>query len=83
MEAKNGSNGFDFNGVYDEVKLYKLISYTIDGGRKVKVIFTPHGNSIKVIESFEADDTYTIEMQKAGWKSILDNFKKYTESYLH
>jgi len=79
MEAKDGSFGFDFGGVYDEVKQNELISYTIGDGRKVKVTFTPQGNSTKVTESFEAEETNSIEMQRGGWQSILDNFKKYTE----
>ena len=30
MEAKDGSFGFDFGGVYDEVRLHEYISYTLD-----------------------------------------------------
>ena len=30
MEAKDGSFGFDFGGVYDEVCLHEFISYTLD-----------------------------------------------------
>jgi uncharacterized protein YndB with AHSA1/START domain len=29
---------------------------------------------------FEFDAVYTIEMQRNGWQSILDNFKNYTEN---
>jgi hypothetical protein len=49
-------------------------------GRKVDVIFTPEGNSTKIEESFEAEETNPVEMQRGGWQSILDNFKKYTEA---
>lgn len=36
MEAKDGSNGFDFVGVYDAVVEHKYISYIImDNGRRV------------------------------------------------
>src|SRR5882672_2802923 len=35
MEAKDGSFGFDFGGVYDEVRTNELIAYTIGDGRKV------------------------------------------------
>jgi len=80
MEAKDGSFGFDFGGVYDEVRLYENISYTIGDGRKVKVDFIRQGNDTKIIETFDAEETNTVEMQKAGWQSILDNFKKYAES---
>jgi len=80
MEARNGSFGFDFGGVYDEVKTNELIAYTIGDGRKVKVNFTKEGNATKVVESFEAEGTHSIDMQRGGWQNILDNFKKYTEA---
>lgn len=80
MEAKDGSWGFDFGGVYDNVVTHERISYTMGDGRKVDVIFTPQGNSTKIEESFEAEETNPVEMQRTGWQSILDNFKKYTEA---
>ena len=80
MEAKDGSMGFDFGGVYDAVKKYEYIEYTIGDGRKVKINFTPKGNKTEVVESFEAEGTNPVEMQRGGWQAILDNFKKYTES---
>jgi uncharacterized protein YndB with AHSA1/START domain len=33
-----------------------------------------------VAESFEAENVYSHDMQRAGWQSILDNFKKYVEA---
>jgi len=80
MEANDGSFGFDFGGVYDSVDQNEYIEYTIGDGRKVKVNFSAQGNKTNVIETFEAEDTHSIEMQKGGWQAILDNFKKYTES---
>jgi uncharacterized protein YndB with AHSA1/START domain len=80
MEAKDGSFGFDFGGVYDEVKTNRLIAYTMGDDRKVKIIFTKEGNAIKVVETFEAETQNPIEQQQTGWQAILDNFKKYTET---
>ena len=80
MEAKDGSMGFDFGGVYDDVLEHRLIEYTMGDGRKVKVSFTPVGNTTKVTETFDAEETHPHDFQKAGWQSILDNFKKYTEA---
>lgn len=80
MEAKDGSFGFDFGGVYDDVKEHKYIEYTIGDGRKVKVNFDANENKTHVTETFEAENTHSIEMQKGGWQSILDNYKKYTEA---
>jgi len=79
MEAKDRSNGFDFDGVYDEVKINQVIEYTMSDARKVKIVFTDKDDEIKIVESFEAEDTNTIEMQRDGWQNILDNFKRYVE----
>jgi uncharacterized protein YndB with AHSA1/START domain len=79
MEAKDGSFGFDFGGVYDEVELHKLISYTLGDDRKVRIIFEENGNKTEITEIFEAESENSVELQKNGWQSILDNFKKYSE----
>ena len=39
MEAKDGSFGFDFGGIYDEVILHKVIAYTLGDGEKLKLHF--------------------------------------------
>jgi uncharacterized protein YndB with AHSA1/START domain len=80
MEAKDGSFGFDFGGVYDEVSNNEIISYTMGDGRKVKIAFIRQDNETRIIQSFEAEEANAIEMQQAGWQAILDNFKKYAES---
>jgi uncharacterized protein YndB with AHSA1/START domain len=80
MEAKDGSFAFDFEGTYDEVKTNELLAYSIADGRKVTVAFDGNEKETKVTESFEPETVNAIEMQQAGWQSILDNFKKYTES---
>ncbi|MBZ9686989.1 SRPBCC family protein [Clostridium estertheticum] len=79
MEAKDGSFGFDFSGVYDKVKLNEIISYILDDGRKVKITFISQENNTKILEVFEAEKTNSIELQQKGWQNILDNFKKYIE----
>ena len=79
MEAKDGSFGFDFDGVYDEVVNYKKIEYTIADGRKVIITFTLNGDECKVSETFDAETTNSVEMQRTGWQAIMDNFKKYVE----
>lgn len=79
MEAKDGSFGFDFKGVYDDVKTNELIAYTMVDGRTATITFTGKGNETKVTETFEAESENPIDMQRSGWQSILDNFKKYVE----
>ncbi|MBI4946835.1 MAG: SRPBCC family protein [Bacteroidetes bacterium] len=79
MESKDGSFGFDFWGVYDEITANELIAYTMGDGRKAKITFINKENETEVIESFEAETQNPIEMQRSGWQAILDNFKKHAE----
>jgi uncharacterized protein YndB with AHSA1/START domain len=81
MEARDGSMGFDFAGVYDTVKKHEVIAYTLGDGRKVRVDFSQEGGKTKVVEAFEAENINSIEMQRGGWQAILDNFRQYTESH--
>ena len=81
MESKDGSMGFDFSGKYDKVEPLKLIEFTLDDGRKVQVTFESKGENTKIREVFEAEDTNSVEMQRSGWQTIMDNFKKYVENY--
>jgi uncharacterized protein YndB with AHSA1/START domain len=80
MEAKDGSFGFDFGGVYNDVKNQELIAYTLGDGRKVNIHFTNKDGGTKVVETFEAEDENSLELQKTGWQAILNNFKNYVES---
>jgi uncharacterized protein YndB with AHSA1/START domain len=79
MEAKDGSFGFDLEGMYDRVEIQKRIDYTLSDERKVMVEFVIDGNTCKVVEEFEAETENSEELQRAGWQAILDNFKKYVE----
>jgi len=80
MEARDGSIGFDFEGIYDNVIENRQIDYTIGDGRKVKITFAPKGKATDIVETFEAENTHPFEIQQNGWQNILDNFKKFTES---
>lgn len=80
MEARDGSSGFDFGGVYNVVKPLREIAYTMGDGRKVHVAFEQSGDYTTVTETFEAENEFSHELQKNGWQAILDNFKKYVES---
>jgi uncharacterized protein YndB with AHSA1/START domain len=79
MEARDGSFGFDFEAIYDEVVDQKKISYTMLDGRKATTDFEKTGNGTKVTTVFDAEDQNPVEMQKNGWQAILHNFKKYVE----
>lgn len=79
MEAKDGSFGFDFEGIYDEVSPQKKLVFTMPDGRKVSTQFEAVGDATKITTVFDAEKENPIEMQKDGWQSILNNFKNYTE----
>ena len=79
MEARDGSVGFDFGGTYSEVKPQEKFAYTMDDGRTCEVRFDREGNGTKVTVTFDAETENPVEMQRGGWQSILDNFRKYAE----
>lgn len=81
MEAKDGSFGFDFTGIYDEVEPLKRIAYTMEDGRIAIIDFNENEGVIEIITVFDAETQNSIDMQRAGWQAILDNFKRYAESH--
>lgn len=81
MEAKDGSFGFDFEGVYDEVVDHERITYTIPDGRVSTTTFESLGEHVQVNIIFDAESQNPIAMQRNGWQAILNNFKNYVESH--
>jgi|GEM_PF-33167 predicted 3-demethylubiquinone-9 3-methyltransferase (glyoxalase superfamily)/uncharacterized protein YndB with AHSA1/START domain len=79
MEAIDGSQGFDFSGVYDKVVPLEEISYTLDDGRKATVMFYRNNGKSRIVETFEPEKENPVEVQHDGWQAILDNFKRYAE----
>ncbi|MEP7076283.1 MAG: SRPBCC family protein [Acidobacteriota bacterium] len=77
MEAKDGSFGFDFEGIYDEVIQNEKIVYTIADGRQVTTSFESLDDTTEIVTIFDAEKENPVEMQKGGWQAILNNFKKY------
>lgn len=82
MAAKDGTVSFDFYGTYTDVQQEKYIAYTMGDGRRAEITFNEIGDQIELIESFEAEDVNSIEMQHNGWQAIVDNFKKHAESLI-
>ncbi len=80
MEAKDGSFGFDFKGIYQDIIINQLITYRLEDHRLVSINFKDKPDHVEVIQSFEAEGTHTDEQQKNGWQAILNNFKSYVES---
>ncbi len=80
MQAKDGSFGFDFIGIYDEVRDRDLLRYHLEDGRNVEVIFEKLSETkTRVTENFDPEDQNPLKMQQQGWQAILDNFRNYCE----
>jgi len=79
MEAKDGSFGFDFWGIYNEIILHEKLVSTLGDGRTMEVKFISIDTNTEVIETFEAENENPIELQRGGWQAILDNLKKHVE----
>lgn len=79
MEAKDGSMGFDFAGTYTKIEMHRRIAYDF-GDRRAEVDFVPDERGVRVSVTFDAESENPIEMQRAGWQSILDNFKRYVDA---
>ena len=80
MEAKDGSFGFDFEAIYSELVIGEKFTYGMPDDRQVSVVFKDNNSNTDITIVFDAETLNPIEMQKAGWQSILDNFKSYTEN---
>lgn len=83
MEAKDGSAGFDLEGEFTEITPYESLHYRLADDREVTVRFVEAQNGVKVVETFEAEGEHSAELQRQGWLSILNNFKKHVESKSH
>jgi uncharacterized protein YndB with AHSA1/START domain len=79
MEAKDGSVGFDFEGVFTKVAPQQALHFELGDGRLVTIEFMQTANGTRVTETFETEDENSAEQQKQGWQSILNNFKKHVE----
>ncbi len=80
MEAKDGSDGFDYEGTYDDILTNERISYTTSDGRKVTNSFTKTEKGIKVSEVFEIQNADDPEFHRSFCQAILDSFKAYVEN---
>ena len=80
MEAKDGSVGFDFEGVYTRIVPYQTIEYRMSDDRAVEVEFVEKADGILIKETFDAESENSAELQRAGWQAILDSFRRHVES---
>lgn len=79
MEARDGSMGFDFGGVYDLVIPQERIEYHLGDGRKVVIRFSGNGNETTIQQDFDAETVHSVDLQRQGWQAIMDHYKSYSE----
>jgi uncharacterized protein YndB with AHSA1/START domain len=71
--------GFDFAGTYTKIVAPQLIEYSF-GDRSAQVEFIPGETGVKVRVTFDSEATHSVEQQRQGWQSILDNFARHVEA---
>lgn len=79
MEARDGSMGFDFEGICTQVVEPRLIECRF-GERTLRVTFDVEPEGVRVRETFDAEPTHPPEQQRQGWQSILDRFARHVEA---
>jgi len=87
MSAKDKSFSFDFSGTYTDIIEHKKINYVMSkdindpAARTCDIIFDDLGDgTIKITETFDPENQNSAELQRNGWQSILNNFKKAVET---
>lgn len=81
MEAKDGSFGFDFAGVYTEVVPHQRLAYAF-GDRSGRVQFTDTPEGVEVSITFDAESEHPEEQQRQGWQAILNRFAQHVQASL-
>lgn len=79
MRTKDGSESFDFEGIYSEVIPFAKISYTLSDGRKTVNQFGAVEDGTEIIETFEPNADLDRAMQRDFCAGVLQNFKAYVE----
>ncbi len=81
MAAKDATMKFNFEGIYTQIIENEYIEYVIIDGRQVSInFFRTDEGQVNIVQVFDAEDVNSAELQKSGWQSILNNFKKYVLS---
>jgi uncharacterized protein YndB with AHSA1/START domain len=78
MAKIDGSEKFDFKGIYTEIVSNKRIAYTLDDGRKTLITFSGD-KPVTLTENFEPVAGLDFTMQQEFCQSVLNKFKDYAE----
>lgn len=74
VEARDGSFGFDFEGVYEEVDAPLALTLRLNDGRRARTTFVPEGVGTRVTTVFDPKTENPIELQRDGWQAILNSY---------
>ncbi|OXA79656.1 Activator of Hsp90 ATPase homolog 1-like protein [Flavobacterium aquidurense] len=80
MAAKDGSDGFDFEGIYTKIEKFLLIEYKLTDNRTANVRFESNGSEVKITETFEPETKISEELQEQFCRAVIQNFKSYAEN---
>ena len=80
MEAKDGSFGFEFEATYIEITENQKFVYVMPDGREVSVSMNEDNHVTNITVCFDAETENHVDLQRAGWQAILNNFKNYVEN---
>lgn len=76
MEAKDGSLGFDYSGIFDDIQPATQLDYHLDDGRTVHIELVQLDDTRTLFrEFFEADSQQDMELQRNGWLSIAEHLR--------
>ena len=64
---------------FEDNSLVKAALESPGDGRVLVVEFIPTANGVTVRETFDAEETHPVELQRAGWQAILDRFARHVE----
>lgn len=79
MERKDGSEGFEHSGVYNQIIPFEMIAYTLSDGRQACIEFQQIDNNTIVRERFEPTLSIATEVQTEFCQLVLNRFKNYAE----
>ncbi|MGM9478365.1 SRPBCC domain-containing protein [Pedobacter sp. GSP4] len=78
MVKKDGSERFNFKGVYTQITPHESIAYTLHDGRKTLIVFTG-SQPVTLSETFEPVAHLNLAMQQEFCQSGLNQLKDYAE----
>ncbi len=81
MALKDGSDSFDFEGIYTKIEKFSLIEYKLFDNRTASVCFETENDAVRITETFEPTTSENADLEQQFCSAIIQNFKNYVESF--